>query len=264
MGVQLMPSGSESLRYILLLVISLTGGFPVSAFSWSTIEVEAEMDNTLYQTEMDIPPARNELSNGQGIFLFAGRTGLDAGFRNRRALVKFDLSVLPDDAEVLSAELVLYLSRAAPGAPPSEMTLHRVLQPWGEGISNAAGPEGQGALAEKGDATWFHSEYSTQLWSIPGGSFQIWPSAVTTVGSLSQDYVWPCTRQLLGEINTWLNVPEENSGWLLLGFEDGARNARRFHSREHPEVQTRPRLRLIYRTPDMVFADGFESLPGCG
>jgi hypothetical protein len=57
--------------------------------------------------------------------------------------------------------------------------------------------------------------------------------------------------------------PELNFGWLLMGFEAGGRNAHRFHSREHAEVDTRPRLRLIYRTPETVVNDGFESLTDC-
>jgi hypothetical protein len=48
-----------------------------------------------------------------------------------------------------------------------------------------------------------------------------------------------------------------------MGFEAGGRNAHRFHSREHAEVDTRPRLRLIYRTPETVVNDGFESLTDC-
>lgn len=242
---------------VLLLVI------PVVALPSNTIELEAVLDTTLYQTEMDMPSVQNEFSNGKGIFLFSGRTGLDAGFRSRRALFRFDLTTLPEGAEILGAQVILYLSRAAPGAPPSVMTLHRVTRQWGEGLSDAAGPEGQGAPAEKDDATWFHNIYDSDLWGNAGGDFIDQSSSSTTVGSNVIAYSWGCTKQLVDELNAWLEQPDTNFGWLLKGFEDGARNARRFHSREHPDAETRPRLLIEYSTPETLLMDGFESQTAC-
>lgn len=252
-----------SCRLFLILLLVAAGFFPGVAFSWPTVELEATLDNTLYESEMDMPPEQNELSNGVGIFLFAGRTGLDAGFRLRRALLKFDLEALPAGSEILAAELVLYHSRAAPGSPPSGMTLHRVLQEWGEGASDAPGPEGQGAFAEPGDATWFHRLYDSESWRHPGGDFVDTASTSATVGSAVEDFVWPCTQTMLKDLNRWLSEPDRNFGWLLMGFEAGGRNAHRFHSRQHFEVETRPRLRLVYRPPGIVLSDGFEAQVPC-
>jgi len=251
------------LRSLLCLSLAIIGLCPVAGLAWRTTILEASLDNTLYQSEMDLPPVQHELSNGKGIFLFAGRTGLDGGFRVRRTLVKFDLSVLPAGSEILFAEIVLYHSRAAPGSPPSEMTLHRVLQAWSEGDSDAAGPEGQGALAEPGDATWFHRFYDSETWRLSGGYYLGEVSASTIVGSGVGDNAWTCTPRMLDDLNSWLLDPDQNFGWLLMGFEDGAMNAHRFHSREHPEVETRPRLRLVYRAPDNLSSDGFEALVTC-
>ena len=237
--------------------------FPTAGLAWPTLELEAVADNTLYESEVDNPPVLNELSNGEGIFLFAGRTGFDAGFRLRRALLKFDLSVLPAGSGIVFAELVLYHSRAAPGSPPSEMTLHPVSQNWGEGASDAAGPEGQGAFAQPGDATWFRPIYDSGRWQLPGGDFAVSPSASTVVGELVGDFVWPCTQAMLDDLNAWANAPEQNFGWVLLGFEDGGMNAHRFHSREHPDTETRPRLRIAYRPPGTLLVDGFEPPPDC-
>jgi hypothetical protein len=68
---------------------------------------------------------------------------------------------------------------------------------------------------------------------------------------------------MLDDLNAWLDHPQQNFGWLLIGFEDGAMNAHRFHSREHTEVNTRPRLRLVYRSPESVSSDGFETIATC-
>lgn len=247
----------------LIPVLVAAGYFPGVAFSWPSVELEATLDNTLYETEMDMPPEQNELSNGMGIFLFAGRTGLDGGFRLRRALLKFDLEALPAGSEILAAELVLYHSQAAPGSPPSEMTLHRVLQEWGEGASDAPGPEGQGAFAEPGDATWFHRLYDSEIWRSPGGDFVDAASTSATVGSAVGDFVWPCTQALIEDLNEWLGEPDRNFGWLLKGFEASGGNAHRFHSRQHFEGETRPRLRVVFRPPGVVFSDGFEAQMPC-
>lgn len=236
---------------------------PMLAWAWPTIELEPDLDNSLYESAPDDPPQQNELSNGKGIFLFAGRTGLDGGFRLRRALLKFDLSGLPAGSEVLAAELVLYQSRAAPGSPPVKMTLHRVLEEWGEGDSDAPGPEGQGTFAEPDDATWYHRLYDSDIWRAPGGDFEAGASSSVTVGTAVGDFTWPCTSEMVEELNLWLNRPERNFGWLLMGFEVGGMNARRFHSRHHFDAETRPRLRIVYRPPGALLADGFESTISC-
>lgn len=236
---------------------------PQWCLAWQTLVLEPSLDNTLYESEPDLPPTQNELSNGKGIFLFAGRTGLDAGFRLRRAALQFDLSAIPAESEIIYAELTLFQSRAAPGSPPSQLTLHRLRGSWGEGNSDAAGPEGQGAFAEPGDVTWFNRDYPGTPWKLPGGDFVAQASAATTLGPDSMDFTWVCSADMLADLNDWLVSPGDNFGWLLRGFEDGAQNARRFHSREHSDAATRPRLKLVFRGPDELLMDGFEDAPTC-
>ena len=87
--------------------------------AWPSLELEPVQDNTLYETPIDSGATQYELSNGAGDFLFAGRGGMDAGFKLRRAVLKFDLSGLPAGAEILAARLTLHQSRAAPGSARS-------------------------------------------------------------------------------------------------------------------------------------------------
>lgn len=220
-------------------------------------------DNTLYETSIDSGETINERSNGAGNFLFAGRTGLDAGFRLRRAVLKFDLGSLPPDAEILSAELTLYQSKAAPDSPPAEMGLHRVLQEWGEGDSKGIGAEGQGDFPAAGDATWHHRLYPDTLWDAAGGSFDSIFSAVVTVGQDLGYYTWRCTSALVADVNAWLQQPELNFGWIVVGGEFAGYSAHRFNSRENVTVEQRPRLKIVYRKPGSVFADGFEAGQPC-
>lgn len=231
------------------------GSVPAAHAAGYLAQLEPSQDNSIYEPVIDL------MSNGSGIFLFAGRTGLDGGFKARRALLKYDLAAaLPANAIITYAELSLYQSKAAPNSPPAEIGLHRLSASWGEGPSNATGAEGQGAPAEAGDATWTHRFHPDTAWTAPGGDFEAAPTVTTTVGQTLGYYRWACTQALLLELNDWLQAPETNHGWILIGGEEGGQSAHRFNSRENSTPEHRPRLTLWYITDDTVFLDGFESL----
>jgi hypothetical protein len=223
----------------------------------------SDRDNTLYETDADTNEVQNEFSNGAGSFLFAGRTRIDAGFRLRRGLLRFDLQAVPAGSTILFAELTLYQSSVPQGAFPVTASLHRVLEEWGEGASDAIPPEGQGALALPGDATWYQRVYDTLDWTNEGGTFSALASAAATLGLELEDHTWTCTPDLVADVQAWVDDSDLNFGWIIIGGEEGGGSARRFNSRENNQAETRPRLRVIYRTPEQVFADGFESQPVC-
>lgn len=254
--------GSRYLQYLWVLVVTTGGIEPAQA--WETVFIEPVIDNTLYETAIDQGEQKFELSNGAGNFLFSGRTGIDAGFRRRRALLKFDLqSALPADAIILAAELTLYQSKAAPGSPPAVMGMHRVLQEWGEAGSKGIGAEGQGNFAETGDATWHHRFYADELWDTAGGYFEATASALTTVGQQLDDYTWQCAASLLDDVQFWQQNPAANYGWIIVGGEDAGYSAHRFNSRENAVSEQRPRLAVLYDRESTVFANGFETPPVC-
>ena len=228
------------------------------------IILEPSQDNSLYESPIDADETQFELSNGAGSFLFSGRTGVDAGFSRRRALMRFDLqSALPPGAQILAVELTVFQSKAAPGAPPVAMGVHRVLQEWGEAGSDAIGPEGQGDFAVAGDATWHHRIYPDTLWDTAGGQFAATPSAVTTIGVDIADHVWSCSSSLLDDVRFWQQNPAENFGWIIVGGEEAGSSAHRFNSRENTNIEQRPRLVVYYLPEETIFADGFEELFPC-
>ena len=249
-------------QYRLPILLFLLAGSSLSA--QDTVILDASQDNTLYETAMDTSEDQFEVSNGSGSYTFSGRTGLDAGYKLRRSLLKFDLtSVIPADAIIVFAEISIYQSKAAPGSPPVSMAMHRVLQSWGEAGSDAFGAEGQGIWAEAGDATWHHRIYPDELWSTAGGSFAATASAATTVGQQLQSYTWTCTSALLDDLNGWLITPSNNFGWIMVGGEGGGFSAHRFSSRENSNTDQRPKLTLIYQSADDLFRDGFEATLDC-
>ena len=191
-----------------------------------TRNLPAVRDNTLFE---DAAPAAAR-SNGAGTRIFAGRTAEGSG-SIRRALIAFDPqgSAIPSGAVITSAELTLEMVMSNAGA--HDVSLHRVMADWGEGASFAGAGQGGGAPAQPGDATWFHTFFDTAFWASPGGDFAPTPSASRSVGGTGS-YTWGSTTQMVADVQSWLDNPGTNLGWMLIGNEAVAPTAKAFSSRE--------------------------------
>ncbi len=203
--------------------------------------IGAAMDNTLYED------AEGLLSNGAGERFFAGKTGLFNNFMLRRGLIAFDIAgSIPNGSTITSVTLTLHLSAAAPGSGNQPVSLHRLLADWGEGDSDAEGPEGGGAPAAPGDATWLHTFFDTAFWAGSGGDFDGTASATTLVGTAMGEFPTWSTPQMASDVQDWLDDPTGNFGWLVLGNEDEDQTARRFDAREHLDPDLRPVLHIEF------------------
>ena len=192
-------------------------------------------DNTLYENVEGL------ISNGSGEYLFAGKTGTGA---IRRGLVAFDIAQsIPAGSRVTSATLTLHLSRSAAGGPES-VDLHTLLADWGEGTSDAPANEGAGVAATPGDATWIHAFSDAVLWTSPGGDFSQTVSASQSVDVIGF-YSWSGAG-LVADVQSWLDNPQGNFGWVLIGNEAVAQTAKRFDTHENVEPSFRPQLSVQY------------------
>lgn len=189
------------------------------------------------------------LANGAGERLFAGRVGANAGSTRRRALLRFDLSVLPAGAQVSAVSLTLSLERSRQ-AGDLPITLHRVTQSWTEGPS--ASVVGIGEPAVDGDTTWLHRSRPGSQWTVAGGDFVAAASASRTVGATGGPVTWASTPALVADVQAWLAQPAANHGWALVGFEAGGTSAKGFASREALAPADRPQLRIDYTGPAAV------------
>lgn len=209
---------------VLLLSMSLCLAAVVSAqCDPSEISIAADRDNTLYED------AGGALSNGAGSYVFTGNT---SGNGVRRALLRFDVAgAVPPGSTITSAALALNMSMAISG--PENVDLHRVTADWGEGSSDAGGPEGGGTASTPGDATWIHTFFNTALWTAPGGDFSAAPSAAALVDGTGV-YVWGSSAGMVADTQTWLDDPASNFGWILVGNEAVLGTAKRFDSRSGP------------------------------
>ena len=209
------------------------------------VTLEPIKDNTLYETGTEA------LSNGAGPTVFAGRTGQGAGQSIRRALLAFDIfGNIPPGSTIGNVTLTLHMSKTISGA--QTMSLQRVLTDWGEGTSNAGNgnqPEtggGGGALAATDDATWIHTFFDTSVWTSPGGDFSGTISA-SQEGAGFGSYTWGPTADMRADVQSWLDQPGSNFGWILIGDEASRVTAKRFDSRES-SVSVRPLLTVDFTT----------------
>ena len=166
----------------------------------------------------------------------------------RRGLLAFDIAgAVPAGSTIQAVELQLHCSREPFfEPPPATVTLHAALANWGEGTSDAGSPGGTGAPAAPGDATWIHTFFNTSLWANPGGDFAAVASGSVSVADTTF-YVLGSTPQMVADVQSWLDNPATNYGWVVVGQED-AQNARRFDTRENSVTAFRPALTIQYES----------------
>lgn len=189
-------------------------------------------DNTLIQ-QSDPTMQR---SNGLGD-LFSGRTNQNpATISIRRSLMYFDIaSAVPANVTITDVSLTM---RDVMGLNGDRLTtLHRTLQDWGEGTSFQSG--GQGAPATQNDATWLFTFYNaanptlSPQWNTPGGDFDPQASGSTTILEGNPNgpwYTWSGPG-MVADVQSWLDDPTANFGWLIRGDESQGQTAKRLDGR---------------------------------
>ena len=225
------------------LVCLLIGAlFSATTAMADTLIVEPDRDNTLFED------SQGRYSNGAGQYLFIGRTGGQNGIPPslRRALVRFDLSSIPVGSQITSASLQMTINKVPPQAGGGTASLHKVESDWGETTTNAPGPEGQGAAAEPGDATWLHTFFNTDFWNTAGGDYAATASQTAGMQSVPQTITFATAAGMVADVEGWVNTPADNFGWVVLGDEGSVENARRLLSRENSDAAGRPILTIEY------------------
>ncbi|MCA9240835.1 MAG: DNRLRE domain-containing protein [Planctomycetales bacterium] len=228
-------SGSP-LAPVLLLAVILAAS---SSSRCCAVVVLAAKDNNIYEDGLG---GVNE-SNGRGDFLHAGTNGQG---QMVRALLAFDLSGVPENAQITSVQLTL--TESTPNSHAGTVNLHRVLADWGEGNSDAPSGEAQGTPATVGDATWTHRFFSTETWTNAGGDFVAEASASRIIPVDGISFPTWSSPQMVSDVQSWVDDPGSNFGWLLR-LEDEASSAIQFHSRDNTESPQPPILEIEFDTP---------------
>jgi hypothetical protein len=136
----------------------------------------------------------------------------------RRGLVRFDLSGIPADATINSANLYLYETRQIPG---QTTYLYRVTHTWSEG-----------------SVTW------NNPWTIHGGNFD---KSIAFDSFLPNQTNCMVTLDLTDLVQRWVNGTYPNYGVLL--YTTGPNRSIIYSSKENPIAEQRPRLDVSYTQP---------------
>jgi hypothetical protein len=169
---------------------------------------------------------------------------INSGFR-ARMLVKFDLAgSLPAGSIINSVSFSLFdVSSPAGVLVPSNFELRRVLVDWNEGTKN-------GLIAADGEVTWNAAKHNQVNWAAPGGAagtdFSGTSSGSKFVDTALITNVWASTAGMVADVQSWLDLPAANFGWIILSDNEAApRTARRWASRED-SLGRGPRLLVDY------------------
>ena len=210
----------------ILLALILTTALDciaASSVNAAIINIMPSKDNTLYEFD----PKEGDFSNALGIHFFIGETVMG---ELRRGVVAFNIAgSIPPGSTITAVSLSMNASRVFNDVARTA-ELHRLLADWGEGTSHAPGEEGSGAPATPNDATWRHRFFDTIFWTTQGGDFSPTVSASQSVGLVGQ-YLWS-SAQMIADVQSWLDNPASNFGWLVLGDESAAATSKRFDTRE--------------------------------
>jgi spore coat protein A len=236
---------------VLLAFAPLLGG--ASAASAATVVLHPVADNTIYHGGVT-GETFTDNSCGAGPDVFAGVTA-----RNwiRRALLRFDVaSAVPAGSTIDAVTLTLNVNLTT-DTLDTTMTLHPVLQAWGEGTVDCRfNGGGKGDEAGLGDATWLDAKFQQVPWSSAGGDFGA--ASASAVVPILGDAVWDSTANpgMRIDVQSWLDAPPDNHGWIVVDDEIRIRSARRFGSREGNPP---PVLSVEFTPPPAVFACCFAN-----
>ena len=167
--------------------------------------------------------------------VFVGRTNNGS---IRRGLVAFDLSEIPADATVASVTLTMSVDRNQQNGVAID--LHRLEADWGEG--SASSSSGRPSAATDGDPTWIHRFFSTELWATPGGDFV---EAASATANAASTISWS-SEGMRDDVQGWVDNPESNFGWIMIGDEGLAQSVQAFVSREATNSSDVPRLTVVF------------------
>jgi len=228
----------------------------LALFGWvceaTADQFTASHDNTIY--------SESDSSFGGGRCIQVGRTGplstIFGGLDStalRRGLIRFDLAPIPAGSQVVSAKLTLFRTG---GLIPQLVSVHKLRRDWGEGSSGSGEacnprpptPEA-GRPPTDSSSTWNFRYFGARAqWDSAGGDFE--PTLTDSVTMFANFAAVELSGPgIAADVQSWVNNPVSNDGWILIGDEAREQTGSRFASREDPIPAHRPTLTISFTSP---------------
>lgn len=156
------------------------------------------------------------------------------GVETSHALLRFDLSAIPADATVVSAQLRVYFEGVSAAPAGAEVSARPVTRDWVEGTLQGAEPAD--------GATWLTYDGGSP-WVTAGGDVD--PTAVATaaLGAVGEYY----ELDISGFVRDWHDAASPNYGLRLEGTP--GLKAAEFVSGDDSDVSKQPQLTISYSQP---------------
>jgi cytochrome c peroxidase len=204
----------------------------------SALTFSPSKDTTIYS---------NGNANGTGGGLFSGTNGVNT---NQRGLIAFDLSSIPAGSTVTSVTLDLHVNAQGINSGAITYTLNTLTQDWNEATVGSGGVSsggGDGITPASGDATWTSSGITS--WTA-GGAFNPVASSSLVISSVGTFNTFSGST-LISDIQSWVDNPSTNFGWILRGLENSNSSSKRFSSKENTGNggANTPFLTVVYDAP---------------
>lgn len=195
----------------------------------TTAQIPASADTELYQYS----PEKN----------LGSRRQLNVTSRaswNSRILVRYDIGMIPSNANIQSCQLHMYLSEVSNFGSRSHGVFHLIQHSndWGEG-------EHLFSTSSPGESSWLWFSRS-QEWNQIGGDIANKPTAVTDTGNVNNVWnTWDLTPDCkIGGVQSWMvqDIQEDNPGYTI---------RTEYQSRESFYKNEQPFLKVTYTTPNI-------------
>lgn len=167
-----------------------------------------------------------------------------------RALVRYDLLGIPNEARVSKAFLKIFIYSKRGKGPTGQA--YEILKKWSAG--RGPGSPWVKEPVKKGEASWLCSSYP-QKWDKPGGEGlgtdrSETPCSTALAPKTNKQWVsFELPKEL---VQRWIAKPETNFGLMLIDKDEAKGYSSSFRSSDFSDIAFRPRLVLAFE----------EKLPG--
>ena len=184
------------------------------------------------------PPSKDSRGNSlvpdqsEGFAVNIG-LGTSVGGSMVRSFLAFDLSSIPVSSTITNVELKL--SPAVINGVPIPISVHKITTSWDESTASWNTP-----------------------WTNPGGDFISTASKSDTLTG-GGFFVLSSSSGMVNDVQSWVNVPSSNNGWLLKRTTEPAILSQVFFSAKDGPTSNFPMLTVTFTPPPDVV--GGELLP---